>query len=99
MPKARACADLRRSYFAGRRTTTVQAIYDEGVLKLRRRRLPPPLGEVLVTVEMAPDSSASDQAGPTPVAWPDISARLRALYGEKTLAENAVIAARSEERY
>lgn len=81
-------------------TTTVKAIYKEGVLKLG---CPLPLranSEVLVTVELPPDA-AEPGTLPTgePVTWPDIMARLRALYGEKVLSENAVLAARNEERY
>lgn len=81
-------------------TTTVRAIYEEGVLKLRRLLPLRPQSEVLVTIEMPPGPavSVSDTAD-VAVTWPDISARLKGLYGEKTLPENAVLTARSDERY
>lgn len=77
-------------------TTTVQAIYEEGVLKLRRRLPLAPLSEVSVTVEM-PDAAAPSSM--VSVAWPDVAARLRALYGATVLEENAVLTARDEERF
>lgn len=80
--------------------TTVRAIYDEGVLKLRRLLPLRPQSEVLVTVEFPPES-VREVAHPAEagVIWPDISARLKSLYGNKTLPENAVLTARDEERY
>jgi hypothetical protein len=78
-------------------TTTVRAIYDGGVLKLRRLLPLPAHSEVTVTVEMP--AGAGDGLAPAVVAWPDISARLRALYGANVLADNAVLVARGEERY
>jgi predicted DNA-binding antitoxin AbrB/MazE fold protein len=77
-------------------STTMQAVYEEGVLKLRRLLPLPPRSEVIVTVEMPAEAGPSTA---TVVVWPDISARLTALYGSKLLAENAVLGARNEERY
>jgi accessory colonization factor AcfC len=77
-------------------TTTVQAVYEEGVLKLRRRLPLAPLSEVSVTVEM-PDAAGSSSTGF--VVWPDVAARLHALYGATVLRENAVLIARDEERF
>jgi predicted DNA-binding antitoxin AbrB/MazE fold protein len=77
-------------------TTTVQAVYEEGVLKLRHRLPLAPLSEVSVTVEM-PDVAASSSTDF--VVWPDVAARLQALYGATVLRENAVMTARDEERF
>ncbi len=81
-------------------TTTVKAIYQEGVLKLGRLLPLRADSEVLVTVELPPNAV---EPGALPAegaaTWPDITARLRALYGDKVLPENAVLAARDEERY
>lgn len=82
-------------------TTTVRAIYEKGVLKLRRLLPLRANTEVLVTVEMPPSSVEESVASASEanVNWPDITARLRALYGDKVLPANAVLAARGEERY
>ena len=77
-------------------TTTVQAVYDAGVLKLRHRLPLPSYSEVLVTVEVPGNGAVAASA---PVAWPDLAARLHALYGATVLTHNAVLTARSEERY
>ncbi|MCW5559244.1 MAG: hypothetical protein KIT22_15615 [Verrucomicrobiae bacterium] len=79
--------------------TTVKAIYNEGVLKLGRLLPLRADSEVLVTVELPPDAGESGLFATEETAkWPDITARLRALYGEKVLPGNAVLAARDEER-
>ena len=75
-------------------TTTVQAVYDEGVLRLSRRLPLAPHSEVSVTVDM-PDGAIVS----APVVWPDVAARLGALYGATVLPDNAVLAARSDERF
>lgn len=80
-------------------STTVRAVYEEGVLKLRRMLPLPPKSEVTVTVEIPAGSIEASSSGAAAVVWPDIVARLNAIYGPKLLAENAVLAARSEERY
>ena len=79
-------------------TTTIRAIYEEGVLKLRQLLPLPPQSEVLVTVELPRDAQQS-QPVTAVVRWPDISARLHALYGRSVLPENAVLAARRDERF
>jgi hypothetical protein len=55
---------------------------------------------VLVTVELPP-AAVQDGASAVEsmVTWPDITARLRALYGHKVLPANAVLAARADERF
>ena len=80
-------------------TTTVQAVYDEGVLKLRRRLPLPPQSEVLVTVEMPGAPANGGAVSSAPVVWPDVAARLRELYGATVLANNPVLTARNDERY
>lgn len=80
-------------------STTVRAVYEEGVLKLRRLLPLPPRSEVTVTVEMPADDAVASPSPLATVAWPDILARLNAIYGSQLLPENAVLAARSEERY
>jgi predicted DNA-binding antitoxin AbrB/MazE fold protein len=81
-------------------TTTVRAIYKKGVLKLRRLLPLQANSEVLVTVELPP-AAVQDGASAVEsmVTWPDITARLRALYGDKVLPANAVLAARADERF
>jgi predicted DNA-binding antitoxin AbrB/MazE fold protein len=80
-------------------TTTVRAIYQEGVLKLRRL-LPLPAGsEVLVTVELPSESTESVVVQEEAAAWPDITARLQSIYGDKVLPENAILNSRADERY
>jgi len=78
-------------------TTTVPATYEGGVLKLRWPLPLPADSEVMVTVETVGDANGS--APKKAVAWPDILERLRGIYGSKVLPENAVLAARNEERY
>ncbi|MEY2880724.1 MAG: hypothetical protein RLZZ15_3104 [Verrucomicrobiota bacterium] len=80
-------------------TTTVHATYDEGVLKLRRHLPLPPQSAVLVTVEMPGLAVNGDPVAPDAVTWPDVSARLRELYGATVLPENPVLAARNDERF
>lgn len=81
-------------------TTTVKAIYREGVLKLRRLLPLRPDSEVLVTVELPPGvADDTERATDGSVEWPDITARLRSVFGDKVLPENAVLTARGEERY
>jgi predicted DNA-binding antitoxin AbrB/MazE fold protein len=79
--------------------TTVRAIYDQGVLKLRRLLPLPPQSEVTVTIELPAGSAEANSAVAGAVVWPDILARLNTIYGPKLLAENAILAARREERY
>jgi len=78
-------------------TTTVPATYKGGILKLRWPLPLPAESEVMVTVESVenPASVVADK----PVAWPNILERLRGIYGSKVVPENAVLAARNEERY
>ena len=78
---------------------TVRATYDKGVLRLRRLLPLAPQSEVLVTVDTSPSLAAGDCSAPVKVEWPDIAVRLSALYGATAFAENAVLAARSHERY
>ncbi len=81
-------------------TTTVRAIYEKGVLKLRRLLPLRANSEVLVTVELPPAAVEDEAVAVEPVVmWPDITARLRALYGDKVLPGNTVLAARADERY
>lgn len=80
-------------------TTTVQAVYDEGVLRLRRRLPLAPHSEVSVTVELPDSAGTGCAAVATPVVWPDLAARLGALYGATELPENPVLAARNDERF
>lgn len=79
-------------------TTTVRATYDEGVLRLRRLLPLPPQSEVLVTLDL-PSIPAGEGPATVPVIWPDIAARLSALYGASAFPENAVLATRNDERY
>lgn len=84
----------------GAMTTTVRAIYKRGVLKLRRLLPLRANSEVLVTVELPPVAVQEGTLAAEPVVtWPDITARLRALYGDKVVPGNAVLAARADERY
>ncbi len=53
------------------------------------------IGE-LIMVQNAVERRA---APAVPVIWPDIMARLRALYGTKIVTANAVLSTRDEERY
>ena len=78
-------------------TTTVPATYRAGTLKLRWPLPLPDESEVMVTVETL--SEASSPAIEKVVTWPNILERLRGIYGSKVLPENAVLAARNEERY
>jgi len=78
-------------------TTTVPATYNGGTLKLRWPLPLPAESEVMVTVETL--SEASSPAAEKVVTWPNILERLRGIYGSKVLPENAVLAARNEERY
>ena len=78
-------------------TTTVPATYEGGVLKLRWPLPLPAASEVMVTVETV--RGAKPPAEAEPVVWPNILERLRGIYGSKVLPENAVLAARNEERY
>ena len=59
-------------------TTTAQAVYDEGVLRLRRRLPLAPHSEVSVTVELPDSAGTGGAAVATPVVWPDLAARLGA---------------------
>jgi hypothetical protein len=78
-------------------TTTVPATYNGGTLRLRWPLPLPAESEVMVTVE-TPAEAASPSFG-SPVAWPNILERLQGIYGPKVLPENAIIAARNDERY
>jgi predicted DNA-binding antitoxin AbrB/MazE fold protein len=80
-------------------TTTVQAVYDEGVLRLSRRLPLAPHSEVSVTVELPDITGNSGVFTSARIVWPDVSARLGALYGATVLPENAVLAARSDDRF
>ena len=77
-------------------TTTVPATYQGGVLKLRWPLPLPAESEVMVTVQTV--EGGQQPASGTPVDWPNILERLRGIYGSKVLSENAVLAARNEER-
>jgi hypothetical protein len=79
--------------------TTVRAVYDGGVLKLRRLLPLPAHSEVTVTVELASGAGEANPPDAPRVEWPDITARLTAIYGPDAVAENAVLVARGEERY
>jgi len=50
----------------------------------------------MVTVQTV--EGGQQPASGTPVDWPNILERLRGIYGSKVLSENAVLAARNEER-
>ncbi|MGH7995331.1 MAG: hypothetical protein ACREFX_03165 [Opitutaceae bacterium] len=73
------------------------ATYEGGVLKLRWPLPLPASSEVMVTVESV-EKSPVEVAEET-VVWPDLSERLREIYGDQVLPENPVLAARNDERY
>ncbi len=80
-------------------TTTVQAVYHEGVLRLRRHLPLAPQSVVSVTVELPDTATNGGAVASTPALWPDLAARLHALYGATVMPENAVLAARSDDRF